>query len=428
MKNSSPTLIYNLFPRVFKTIDDWSSHVEKIASMNFNSIYVNPFHTVGGSKSLYAVDDYFKLNPDFLKPGADPKDFSPLKKFLKKCDKYNIQVYMDLVINHTANESVLVKEHPEWFKKDENGNIVHPYAIDPANPSNVTVWGDLSEINYDDNPDMDGLIAFWQKMLSFYQDLGISGYRCDAAYKIPSEVWKTLINTAKKRNPKSKFLAETLGCTLEQTMALQDCGFDYLFNSSKWWNFEAPWCIDQHCQFKSIAPSISFPESHDTTRLSSDPPGSLHMQKNRYLLSALFSKGLLMPIGYEFGTPKGLHVVNSSPEDLSEKKWDIQDWISNINKLKLNTDILKEEGSWRAVSGYDWDLLFLIKESNHNSGSLGVVINKDWHNTRNISEHEIPNEISAFKALIQPFNDPNEKRPNKGPLFLSPSEIALFSN
>jgi starch synthase (maltosyl-transferring) len=74
-----PHIIYNLFPRLFKSISNWTEDVDRISSMKFNSIYVNPFHLTGGSRSLYAVNDYYQLNPDFIPEGYDPTDFTILK-------------------------------------------------------------------------------------------------------------------------------------------------------------------------------------------------------------------------------------------------------------------------------------------------------------------------------------------------------------
>ncbi|KMQ50247.1 Alpha-amylase [Chitinispirillum alkaliphilum] len=426
MSTTSPALIYNLFPRLFKTIDDWTTHLGEVKSMNFNSIYVNPFHAVGGSDSLYAVKDYFKLNSQFLPKGASTEDFKPLEKFTSECKKKGIKVHMDLVINHTANESDLITQHPQWFKKDHNGNIIHPYAIDPANPSDVTVWGDLSEIDYENNPDMEGLIEYWDKMIAFYQEKGFDGFRCDAAYKIPGSVWHRLITSAKKRKPDTEFLAETLGCTLDQTQALNNCGFDYLFNSSKWWNFEGSWCIDQHCQFRHIAPSVSFPESHDTVRLALEQPSTLNMQKNRFLLATIFSKGILMPSGYEYGNRKNLNVVNSVPEDLNDKQWDLQKWIKDINSLKLKSEVLSQEGKWNTMSGYDWDLLFLKKETDNGSSDIGVMINKDWYNTRAVNKEEIPSDFSHYTHVIKPFSSSKKTSFSSEQFELQPSEIVLF--
>jgi len=49
---------------------------------------------------------------------------------------------MDLVINHTAFESPLIREHPDWFRRDAQRQIVHPGAKDGKRR---VVWRDLAE-------------------------------------------------------------------------------------------------------------------------------------------------------------------------------------------------------------------------------------------------------------------------------------------
>src|SRR6478672_6594812 len=57
--------IYNLFPTLAGSIADWTAQLPRIAAMGFNAVYVNPFHYPGFSGSLYAVKDYYRLNPRF---------------------------------------------------------------------------------------------------------------------------------------------------------------------------------------------------------------------------------------------------------------------------------------------------------------------------------------------------------------------------
>ena len=64
--------IYNLFPTLAGTTRKWAAHLPRIAAMGFNAIYVNPFHYPGFSGSLYAVKDYYRLNPRFR--GSEPGD------------------------------------------------------------------------------------------------------------------------------------------------------------------------------------------------------------------------------------------------------------------------------------------------------------------------------------------------------------------
>ena len=419
-------LIFNLFPRHFGSIDQWAPTAAAAGKMGFNWIYVNPFHACGYSGSLYAIQNYYQLSTLFLKPGHDPSDWRPLKKFIAACSDAGCQVMMDLVINHTAFDSVLVKTNPQWYTWDDQGKLVCPRAIDPANAANVTIWGDLAEIDNRNSPDRKGLWDYWDKLIAFFQEMGIVGFRCDAAYQVPADLWTFLISAAKKRFPRTLFLAETLGCRLEEIDQLQGTGFDYLYNSSKYWEFDQPWCIDQHGRNKRVAPSISFPESHDTARLASEWPGTETNQKSRYLFSALFSEGLLMPMGYEFGAVTRMDVVRGTVGDVDKRKWDLTAWITAVNTLKRATPVLREEGQWNVLSAYDRDVLFLEKRSDKGASSVFICINKNKQNPRNVSHDELPHEIRSCAKAIRPFMEDAEETEIPNLMDLGPAEIVLF--
>jgi starch synthase (maltosyl-transferring) len=393
---NDPPLIFNLFPRFFPSMSDWRGAAVHAADMGFTWIYVNPFHEMGFSGSLYAIRDYYRIDKLFRAHDQDSSDWRPLSEFIETCSKRGLMVMMDLVINHTAFDSVLVDSKPLWFKRNEKGEIVHPFAINPAEPGKITVWGDLAEIDNMESKDRQSLWAYWDKLICFFQDLGILGFRCDAAYQVAAELWKYLISSAKRRDSATIFLAETLGCTLEQIEALHGTGFDYLYNSSKYWEYDQPWCIDQHGHNKKVAPSISFPESHDTPRLAGEFPGTLAVQKSRYLFCAVFSKGLLMTQGY---------------------------------RLKARTPILSEEGNWKILSSYDRDILFLEKSPDGAGAPIMLCVNKNKLNGRTVSREEFPKEFLATKFL-RPFSEADlDGAASSGipfPFELGPAEIVLF--
>jgi starch synthase (maltosyl-transferring) len=181
---------------------------------------------------------------------------------------------MDLVINHTSKDHPLTKEHPEWYVRDAKGEVVSPFVREAHDPTQITVWGDLAEIDNENSPDREGLWNFWAELVRDGLKLGFRGFRCDAAYKVPGALWKYLIEEARRIDPEAQFFAETLGAPVEQVLQLREAGFDYFFNSSKWWNFRERWALDQHAAFGRIAPSVAFPETHDTKRLAEESGGS----------------------------------------------------------------------------------------------------------------------------------------------------------
>jgi starch synthase (maltosyl-transferring) len=407
-------------------MDEWPSAVSHVASMGFNWIFINPFHATGFSGSLYAIKNHYQLNPLFLKPGQDTSDWRPLKKFIAACKDSSIDLMMDLVINHTAFDSFLVKTNPAWYRHDDQGRLVSPHAIDPANSDHVTVWGDLAEIDNDESKDKKALWDYWDKLILHCQEMGILGFRCDAAYQVPADLWKHLISRAKKRYTRTVFLAETLGCTMEQIAELKGTGFDYLFNSSKYWEFDKPWCLEQHAGNKKIAPSISFPESHDTPRLAGEEPGTEAVQKMRYAFAAMFSAGLLMPTGYEFGAKYRIDVVKGTPKDVEPPQWDLSAWIREMNEFKRSLPVFCEEGTWKALTGYDKDVLFLEKCSAQDDSTVLLCVNKRMSDGQDIASDEIPVELAAFAKMVRVLNSPLKHLPIPKTISLNPAEILVF--
>ena len=424
-KNTPVPIIYNLFPRYFKNIDEWNTQIPHVAEMGFNWMYVNPFHSTGSSGSLYAIKNYYELNPLFLRKGQDSADWKLLQKFVVSCNNAGLGVMMDLVINHTAFDSVLVKTNPQWYKRDNQGNLIHPGAIDPGNPGNSTVWGDLAEIDNENSSDRKNLWSYWDKLIALFQNMGIYGFRCDAAYQVSAELWSMLIKQAIKRNPQTVFCAETLGCRLDQVEALSSCGFHYLFNSSKWWNYEASWCLDQQSQFKHIAPSISFPENHDTTRLAAEHPGTIQNQKGRYLFAAIFSESVMMLQDYEYGAKIKTDVVNGAPCNLEKPQWDISGFIKEVNALKQNYGVLKQEGSWNVLGDFNAPTLFLEKHSNDNRETILVIINRSKEQTCFLVRDNYQWATQNYQKMVRPFTSIIECTiPDR--IEVEPAEVVLF--
>ncbi len=370
---TEPTLIYNLFPPLAGPIPRWEEHLDRIAAMGFTWIFLNPIHTPGLSGSLYAVKDFFGINPLFHPPGGrDPE--AALVHFIKEAERRGLRVMMDLLINHTAIDSPLTREHPEWYAKDENGEIKHPGAIDPADARKVTVWGDLAELEYWPPPDPEGLLHYWDAVLSKYLGLGFLGFRADAAYKIPGDIWDRLITEARNLVPGCRFFAETLGCRLEECQQLAGA-FDFIYNSSKWWDFQEDWCLEQYNMFRKLAPSISFPESHDTERLAAETGGAPEVARQRYLFAAYFSAGLMIPVGYEFGFQKRLNVVKTRPEDWEKPTYDLTTYIKGVNRLKKSCPVLLEEGPQVRANPREEPVVLLLKSRSRGKGRVLAIIN-----------------------------------------------------
>ncbi len=309
MKKPESMIIYNLFPLLAGRFTEWEKHLERAAEMGFTWVFVNPIQKLGKSGSLYSIADYFSINPAFLDETSRKTPETQLKEVIKKAESLGLKVMVDLVINHCAIDSPLVTDHPDWFQR-ERGRLVNPSADE--NGKRV-VWRDLVRFDHRNTKDKEGLNRFLMSVLDYLIGLGFKGFRCDAAYQVPRSLWEKLIRETRSRHSDISFFAETLGCSSYETRKTAEAGFDYIFNSVKWWDFTGHWLMEQYNLTRQTVPSIGFPESHDTARLFSELQGNLEGMKQRYLFSALFSAGVMMPMGFELCFSKQLHVVKTTP-------------------------------------------------------------------------------------------------------------------
>ncbi len=367
--------IYNLFPLLAGPFKDWQPHMARAADLGFDWLFVNPIQKLGRSGSLYSIKDYFALNPALCSRGG-PSPEDQCREMIGQAQKLGLRVMIDLVINHCAYDSDLVKQHPEWFVH-EGGKAAHPFCI---HDGEKVVWKDLAQFDHQHGRDREGLLQYCRQILQYLLDLGFRGFRCDAAYQLPTDTWRQLIRSVKRDYPDALFFAETLGCSPEQTRQTAQAGFDAIFNSSKWWDFDSPWLLEQYHLTRSVSPSISFPESHDTPRLFDEVHGNVAAMEQRYLFAALFSAGVMMPMGFEFGFRKPLHVVQTRPGDWEEGGADLTGFIRQVNQVKAGHPVFQQESVTEIWSTSNPAVLLMWKCAEQVGQEALVILNKDVWN------------------------------------------------
>ena len=375
----------------------WIDHFDRIKAMNFDWIYINPINYPGFSGSDYAIKNYYHYHPlyvtgkmDFENPEAHvEKGNMLLRNVCQEAEKRGMKIMMDLVINHTSFDSPLCEEHPDWYERDDDGHLIHPGAEDGED---WIEWKDLAQINNAHSSDRDNLWNYWLEMMLFYMDLGIRGFRCDAAYHVPNELWHFLIPRIKEKYPDALFLGETLGCLPQQVVDIAEAGFDFISNSFKWWDLKEQWFLEQNQEYSRYAPSISFPENHDTLRCADEFNGNQHQALLRYELGAYICSSISTTIGFEYGFQRQIHVVNANPSWWEPVRYDISDNIAKINEIKASYDILQEDNGIEMHQLNDGHLLIFTKESRNGQEKIMVLANPDGHNmymVRGLNVHSI---------------------------------------
>src|SRR5215471_5413303 len=110
-------VIYEINPRTFSATGDFrgiEQRLDDLHDLGVTILWIMPINPVGQAKkkgsvgSPYAVQDYYAINPSF-----GTKD--DLKSLVAAAHKRGFKIIIDVVANHTAWDSVLMK-HPEFYK------------------------------------------------------------------------------------------------------------------------------------------------------------------------------------------------------------------------------------------------------------------------------------------------------------------------
>jgi len=160
----------------FKGVQD---RLDSIHNLGVNVLYLMPVYPVGIVKSVnspYCVKDYAGVAAEF---GL----LSDLRSLVDQAHARHMAVLFDWVADHTSWDNAWITQHPDWYLKDGSGNIIPP-------PN--TGWNDVAALNFT-NTDMRK--AMIRAMQYWVYTANIDGYRCDAADFIPSDFWKTALDS-----------------------------------------------------------------------------------------------------------------------------------------------------------------------------------------------------------------------------------------
>ncbi len=177
-----------------------------LKELGVDIIWLMPIHPIGvdGRKgtlgSYYSIVDYKAINPEF----GTLEDF---KSFLDKAHELGFKVVTDWVANHTSRDA-------KWWQEGKKDW----YKIDPATDVPIVEydWTDIASLNYE-NKDMRAAMI---DALCYWIELGLDGYRCDVAYKVPADFWAEAWAAVKAINPSVYLLAEG------EESWLHECGFN----------------------------------------------------------------------------------------------------------------------------------------------------------------------------------------------------------
>ena len=187
-------------------------------SLGVEGIWLSPIFK-SPSYHKYDVTDYYAIDPQF-------GTMEDLQELIDLCKERDVQIILDLVINHTAKNNT-------WFQSftdaHRNGNTNHEfydfYSYSTTGEPGKTFYaingtsefyegnfsGDMPELNFDNINVRQAMVD----VAKFYLDMGVSGFRFDAAKYIyygeteaNTEFWKWYLDELRSIKPDIYTVAE----------------------------------------------------------------------------------------------------------------------------------------------------------------------------------------------------------------------------
>lgn len=252
------TSLYEVFVRDFSPGGNFRGLIaglDRIQAAGAEVVWLMPIFPVGelnrkGSLgSPYSVRDYRAINPRF----GDMADFRALVEAVHARD---MMLILDWVPNHTAWDNVWITEHPEYYARNEAGEMTVPR--DPE--GNLTDWTDVVELDYS-NPGLRR--AMTDAMKYWVETFDIDGFRVDVASHIPPDFYREAIAELRAAADGELLMLAEAG-----ELWLHDVGFDLTY----------PWA--SYARLKRVwggSPAVTF-VGEEIEELAGMPEGGYRMR------------------------------------------------------------------------------------------------------------------------------------------------------
>ncbi len=187
-------VFYQIYPKSFKDsngdgkgdLQGILSKLDYIESMGFGGIWLSPIFKSPMKDNGYDISDYYAINPEM-------GTMDDLKQLIEACHQRGLKIILDLVVNHTSDQ------HP-WFMEALNNPTSdkrdYYFFRDKDKTNNWVSFFYESAWKYFEAQDISALHLFaseqfdlnWDnqqvrdevvRIINFYADLGIDGYRLD---------------------------------------------------------------------------------------------------------------------------------------------------------------------------------------------------------------------------------------------------------
>ena len=127
------------------SMDNWRPHFQEAKDRGYNMLHYTPLQQRGESQSPYSIADQMAYDSELFEAGwkgSSEDGLKRMKETLKLANKeYGLLSLTDVVLNHTANNSPWLVDHPEageYIQLSEIWNISNSMSLNRFQSSKHT--------------------------------------------------------------------------------------------------------------------------------------------------------------------------------------------------------------------------------------------------------------------------------------------------
>lgn len=198
------------------TISEFRQHLPRLKELGAGILWFMPLQPIGIKNRKGSLGSYYSIR-NYCALDASYGTMDEFIELVNEIHAMGMYVILDWVANHTAWDHHWVNEFPEFYRRNEAGEVHPPFPE----------WEDVVGLDYTNaglRQAMIDAMKFW------IEKTGIDGFRCDMAMLVPTDFW----NQARKELEAVKhvfMLAEA------EQRDLTEEAFDVLYN----WNLMHVW-------------------------------------------------------------------------------------------------------------------------------------------------------------------------------------------
>ena len=373
--NLQKQVIYSVYVRAHTEEGTFLSIIpdlDRIKALGTDIIWFMPIHPIGveGKKGNlgcpYANRDYRSVNPAY----GTMEDF---KTLAEEIHRRGMKCMIDVVYNHTSPDAVLLREHPEFYYRDENGNT----------GNKIGDWADVIDLDYS----VPGLWDYQIESLCQWAKI-VDGFRCDVASFVPVSFWNMARSFVEKVRPGCIWLGETVhqsfgnlvrregfGCSRD-TEAYEAFDMEYEYDIRE--SFDrylrgevvlSHWLDNMNFQ-EAVYPAnynkLRFLENHDQPRICASVQSE--SDRDNYTAMLFFLKGTtLLYAGQEFSCE---HTPSLFEREVFPRNGrDISAYLRHLSDLKHT--VLDADDAFEARADDGHDIAVLLRQ-NERKKKIGV--------------------------------------------------------